>query len=141
MRVSIGHDRSEVRGSKLLPAMIFAWTIVIVAIMGMVFDRQWWLLGVALAVELGVVFAGARWVLPMLSDGELTDASDTAESRATATTFASLVAGIADHRSDEHHLGHTPGLTPHVATRLRASSPEFSQTHVEKPALRTVAGE
>lgn len=140
MRVSIGHDRSEGRGLKLLPAMVFAWAIVIVAIMGVVADRQWWIVGAVLAVEIGVIFTGARWLLPVLSDGEVADASEAPESQATATAFGAVMAGIADHRTDNQPAGRTPDVTPRNPAGLRVVSAEFSETHPEQRELGGVAG-
>lgn len=140
MHVPIGDHRSEMRGSWLLPAMVVACAIVIVAILGVVADPQWWFIGVAMAVELGVVFVGVRLVLPVLSDGEVADAHEAADSHGTFAALAGSLVGMHDHGS-EQLAGHSSGHRPHVAARLRVGGPEYSRTHLEEPALGSVVGE
>lgn len=114
MRTRENLNRSELRGGEMLPSMIFAATIVIVAIMAVVLHQYWWVVGIAVAVEIAVILGGVLWVLPVLEAGELPDepGSEAEEEQGKVTSLAGRRAGEPSH---DRGGDHTPDHTPRVA--------------------------
>lgn len=115
MRASVSHDRSELRGTETLPAMIFASAIVIIAVAGIALHQHWWVVGIAVAVEVALILGGLMWIMPVVSDGETPDTSEPAGSQATVTELAARGTDDEDPGSDDHAPGHTSDQAPHVS--------------------------
>jgi len=117
MRARTNLNRSELRGGELLPAMIFAATIVMVAILAVALHQYWWVVAIAVAVEIAVIVGGVFWILTVLEAGEKPD-----EPELEADEEQGTVASLADRRTgedgrggDDHTPGHTSDHTPHIA--------------------------
>lgn len=111
MRASTMHERSERRGEEMLPGMVVAAAIVIGAITAVVLHQHWWVVSLAVVVEIAVIAGGLLWVLPVLSDGETVDEADAGDEDGVATLIIGDDSADRDQGADDRPEVHTP----HVA--------------------------